>query len=106
MGAFGAVLRLSWASLGALLGHLGAILRPRMAVGSEKARKPTTLIFHSFWQDFGVLGVSWELPGGLLGASWGRLGPSWGALEVLLGAFGELLGPCWRISIKEGRSFN
>ena len=51
---------------------------------------------------WGLLGVSWEPLGGLLGASWGLLGPSWGALGALLGAFGALLGPSWRRSIKEG----
>ena len=77
-----------------------------MAIGSEKARKQKTLISLRFWKDFGLLGVSWEPLGGLLGASWGLLGPSWGALEVLLGAFGGLLGPSWRRSIKEEGGFN
>ena len=102
MGALEAVLGLSWASLGALLGHLGAILRPRMAIGSEQARKQQTLIFRRFWTDFGLLVVSWERRGRLVGACWGLLGPSWGPLGVLLGAFGGLLGPSWRRSIKEG----
>ena len=104
MGALGAVLGLSWASLGALLGHLGAILRPRMAIETEKARKPKTLIFSRFWKDVGLLGISWERLGRLVGASWGLLGPSWGALAALLGDFQALLGPSWRRSIKEGES--
>ena len=54
--ALEAVLGLSWASLGALMGPLGAVLRPRMAIGSEKARKQQTLIFRRFWTDFGLLG--------------------------------------------------
>ena len=73
-----------------------------MAIGSEKARKQKTLISLRFWKDFGLLGVSWEPLGGVLGASWGLLGPSWGALGALLGAFEALLGPSWRTPIKEG----
>ena len=110
MGALGAVLGLSWASLGALLGHLGAILRPRMAIGSEKARKQNTLIFLRFWKDFGLLGGSlgsslatW----GRLGAVLGPLGASWNPLErscaILshlgghLGLSEALLEPSWAI---------
>ena len=37
----------SWAPLGALLGHLGAILRPQRPIGSEKARRPKTVMFLS-----------------------------------------------------------
>ena len=58
---------------------------------SERARKQQTLIFHRFWNDFGLLGVSWEPLGGLLGASWGLLGPSWGALRSFRGALGAIL---------------
>ena len=58
LGALGAVLEPSWAPLGALLGHLGAILRLRIAIGSEKARRPTTLIFFSFFQDVGFSGAT------------------------------------------------
>ena len=62
-----------------------------MAIGSEKARKQKTLISLRFWKDFGLLGVSWEPLGGVLGASWGLLGPSWGALGSLRGALGAIL---------------
>eukprot|EP00959_Pyramimonas_sp_CCMP1952_P242268 5063739-Pyramimonas_sp.AAC.1 len=40
LGAPGEALRPPWAPHRALLGHLGAILRLRGAIGSEKARKP------------------------------------------------------------------
>ena len=49
LGALGPVLGLSWARLGVLLGHLGAILRLQEPIGSEKARRPKTLIFLRFF---------------------------------------------------------
>ena len=80
MGALGAVLGLSWAPLGALLGHLEAILRPRKAIGSEKARRQKSLIFIRFLKDFGILGASlgssegtWSRPGAVLRALGGML---------------------------------
>ena len=82
LGALGPVLGLSWARLGALLGHLGAILRPQEHIGSEKTRKPKTLIFHWFFNDFGLSGAS--LGGSV--ASWGRLGTVLEPLEGMLGA--------------------
>ena len=80
--------------LGGLLGRLWGLLAvPGASCVSRGA-------------SWGLLGVSWEPLGGLLGASWGLLGPSWGALGALLGAFGALLGPSWRRSIKEGGRSN
>ena len=58
MGALGAVLGPSLAPLGALLGHIGAILRPQKHIGSEKARRQRTLIFLRFLKDFGVCSLS------------------------------------------------
>ena len=84
LGALGAVLGLSWASLGALLGHLGAILKPRLAIGSERATMQTSLIFFRFLKDFGILG-------GLLGKLFGLLEPSWGSLEASWTIFGTIL---------------
>ena len=80
----------SWASLGALLGHLGAILRPRKAIGSEKARKQKTLIFHWFLKDFGLLG-------GLLGRLRGHLEPSWNGLGASCRHAVSYLDPCLAI---------
>ena len=67
--------------LGALLGHLGAILRPRMAIGSETARRQKSLVFLKFLKDFGFLEAS--LGSSL--ASWSRLG----AVSGPLGASSE-----------------
>ena len=65
-------------ALGALLGgpYLEAILRPRKAVGSEKAGRQKSLIFFMFLKDFGLLGAS--LGSSL--ASWSRLGAILGPL--------------------------
>ena len=61
VGALGAVLGLSWAPLlGALLGHLGAILKPRMAIGNEKAERQTSFVFFRFGEEFGLLEASLE----------------------------------------------
>ena len=76
LGDLGAVLGLSWAPLGTLLGHLGAILRPWMAIGSETARRQTSLVFLRSLKDFGLLEAS--LGGSL--ASWSRLGTVLGPL--------------------------
>ena len=84
MGALGAVLGLSWASLGALLGHLGAILRPRMAIGSEKARKEKHIDFPKVFE--GLLRL-----GGLLGELFGHLEPSWGGLGASWSILGAIL---------------
>ena len=48
LGALGAFLGPSWASIGALLGHFGATLRPQKPIGSEKARRQTSLSFLRF----------------------------------------------------------
>ena len=80
MGAIGAVLGLSWASLEALLGHLEAILRLRKAIGSEKAGRQNSVVFFWFLKDFGLLGASLvvsEASGSRLGAFLGPLGASW-----------------------------
>ena len=93
MDALGAVLGLSWAPLGALLGHLGAILRPRKAIGSEKARKQKTTVVHLFLTDFDLLG-------GLLGrlrdqseSSWGGLGASFFSQTTARTWWGDALTP-------------
>ena len=56
--------------------HLGAILRPRMAIGSQKARRQKSLIFHMFLKDFGFLAASWEGSE----ATWSHLGAVLGSL--------------------------
>ena len=48
LGALGAVLEASWAHLGVLLGHLGAILRLRKVIGSEKAGQAKILILQAY----------------------------------------------------------
>ena len=51
----------SWLLLGlswALLGHLGAILRPQKPIITEKARRVNTLIFIRFSRDLGFSGAS------------------------------------------------
>ena len=88
LGVMKAVSGLSWASLGALLGQLGAILRPRKAIGSEKARRQKTLIFLRFWKDFSLLGGLLGRLGGLLEPSWSGLGASWSILEAILSQLG------------------
>jgi len=102
---------LSWASLGALMVSLGAALRPRNAIGSDKARKQQTLIFIRFCTDFDLLGgllgeFVWQL-GAVLGRSWGLLGHLGNHLErscvILchlgghLGLSEALLEPSWAI---------
>ena len=86
MGARGAALGLSWTLLGALLGHLGANLRRRMAIGSEKARRQNTLMFFKLLKDLGILEAS-SLVGSYLD-SWSSLGAvlgvSWSILEAIL----------------------
>ena len=82
--ALGPVLGRSGACLGALLGHLGAILRPQKLIESEKAARPKTLIFHMFFNDFGLSRASLE--GSV--ASWSRLGA---VLEPLVGMLGAIL---------------
>ena len=81
-GAGKSVLGISWASRGALLGPLGAILRPRMAIGSEKARRQKSLVFVRFLNDFGLLEAS-------LGSSLA----SWSRLEAVLGPLGASSKP-------------
>ena len=73
LGRFGAVFGPSWAPLGALLDHLGAILRPQKLIGSQKARRQQTYIFLWLLKVFGFLGASL---GGSKG-TWNRLGLSW-----------------------------
>ena len=91
MGALGAVLGLSWASLGALLGHLGAIFRPRKAIGSENARKQKSRMFASW-------GPPWRsrrLLGAILERSWGLLehiGSHLEAFQAILSHLGNRLG--------------
>ena len=59
LGALGAVLGASLALLGAVFGHLGTILRPPKRIGSEKARRQTSLFFsRRFLTDVGFLGRS------------------------------------------------
>eukprot|EP00959_Pyramimonas_sp_CCMP1952_P454055 9469283-Pyramimonas_sp.AAC.1 len=53
-GALGAVLGRSCASLGAALGHLGAILMLQEPIGSEKARRQNTLVGPRFLNLFGL----------------------------------------------------
>ena len=93
LGALRAVLGASWAPLGAILGHLGAILRPQRRIGSEGAGRPKSLIFLRFWKDFGFLGG----PRGDSESTWGRLvallGPLGGMSEAML----QHLGPSWAI---------
>ena len=54
LGDLGAVLGLSWAPLGTLLGHLGAISRPRKAIGQRKGEKAKINDFTRFLKDFGL----------------------------------------------------
>eukprot|EP00959_Pyramimonas_sp_CCMP1952_P474280 9503182-Pyramimonas_sp.AAC.1 len=56
LGRSWAVVRLSWAPLGALLGHLGAILRPRMAIGSERREGDNHCFFSRIWDGFWPVG--------------------------------------------------
>ena len=76
LGALGAVLGSSWAPLGALLDHLGAILRPQRPIGSEKARRPNTLVFPRCLKGFGILEGAVEGSKG----TWIRLGAVLGPL--------------------------
>eukprot|EP00959_Pyramimonas_sp_CCMP1952_P166723 3484570-Pyramimonas_sp.AAC.1 len=41
----------SWGPLGALMGHLGDTVRPDKAIGSKKARWPTSLSIIWLWKD-------------------------------------------------------
>ena len=84
LGALGPVLGLSGDCLGALLGHLWAILRPQEPIESENARRPNILIFLWFFKDFGLWGASL----GSSVASWGRPGA---ILEPLVGMLGAIL---------------
>ena len=115
LGRWGVVLGASWAPLGALLGHLGAILRPQRRIGSEEAGRPKSLISNClFLKKFGFLGGSRggsESTWGRLVALWGPLGGmleailhhlrlSWSILEAILEqwrpSWGHL-GPSWRL---------
>ena len=70
MGALGAVLGLVSVFLRVLLGHLGAILRPRKAIESERATMQKTAICFYVFEGIYVLG-------GFLGSTEGVLEPSW-----------------------------
>eukprot|EP00959_Pyramimonas_sp_CCMP1952_P398381 8347384-Pyramimonas_sp.AAC.1 len=78
--SLGALLSLSWSPLGPSWSHL----RPRMAIGSEKARKPDTLT-SQYLKGFGP-------HRGLLGELFGYLEPSWSGLA----ASGSLVGAILR----------
>ena len=93
MGALGAVLGLSWGPLGALLGNLGAILRPRKAIGSEQARRQKSFMFFRFLKDLGILGASLGSSLASLSRLGAVLGRSWGLLEHL----GSHLEASWAI---------
>ena len=82
-GVGGGVLGLSWDRLGALLGHRGAVSRPRKAIGNEKGEKANTSMFRMCLKDVGLSALSW------------------GSLEALLGGLGALLrlfGGVWEVS--------
>ena len=107
----GALLGPSWGSLEPLLdslwGHLGAIVRPREAIESNRARRQNSLISFRFSNDFGFLGAS---VGGSV-ATWSRLGPvvgprrtSWRPYWAILSRLGDHVGlseaflePSWAI---------
>ena len=61
---------LSWASPGALLCQLGAILRPRKAIESAEAGRQNNIDFFNCLKGFGILAASLE--GSV--ATWSRLG--------------------------------
>ena len=88
----------SWGTLGpllgrsgAVLGHLGAILKPQEPIGSEKARRPKTLIpyvLERSWPLGDVLKAFRRHPGDIQGPSWQYVGGLW----PLLGSPWSLLG--------------
>eukprot|EP00959_Pyramimonas_sp_CCMP1952_P167289 3496470-Pyramimonas_sp.AAC.1 len=61
LGALGTFSGPSLALLGALLGHLGASVRSHEPIGSDKARRQTTLIFRRSGAMLASLGGPWRV---------------------------------------------
>eukprot|EP00959_Pyramimonas_sp_CCMP1952_P329491 6898185-Pyramimonas_sp.AAC.1 len=82
------------------MGPLGAVVRPRKAIGSEKARRQHSLMFLRLLKDVGLWAASWEVSE----ASWRRLGAflrplgaSWEPLRGILGYLEPSWRSCWAL---------
>eukprot|EP00959_Pyramimonas_sp_CCMP1952_P189200 3957401-Pyramimonas_sp.AAC.1 len=64
------------------MGHLRAIFGASMAVvnasETKSTRMPQIFVFRKEWDDFGILGLSWEVLQGRLGSLLACLGGFWG----------------------------
>ena len=88
----------SWGPLGSLLGRLEAVLGASWtmsnAVMAEKWYMLKMCVFLQEFEDFGLLGASWEGSWGVLATSGAVLGPFWASWSDLSASLGSL-GPSW-----------